>query len=126
MEIKRVLYVEDSVSKYMDLVSELNRLGVEEIEWVSSAKKAIDALENAEIPFDLFLFDMHFDFFGEDDQKAGVKLMQLVREKGYETPVIFCSSENWRIPGAFGNIYYHPDRYWEKEARELLSELRAM
>ena len=126
MEIKRVLYVEDSISKYMDVANEFKRLGISDVEWVSSAGKAVDVLEHAELPFDLFLFDMHFDYFGVDDRAAGEKLMHLLREKGYETPVIFCSTENWEIPGAFGNIYYHPDRYWEDEAAELLNKLKSM
>jgi len=126
MEIKRVLYVEDSSAKYMDVANELKRLGVQDIEWVSSADKAVETLKNAELPFDLFLFDMHFNYFGVDDREAGEKLMYRLREEGYETPVIFCSTGNWKIPGAFGNIHYHPDRDWEDEAAELINKLKVM
>jgi len=126
MEIKKILYVEDNTGKYMDIASYLKRIGFSNIEWVRDAEKAVEALEKADIPYDLLLFDMHFDFFGEDDQEAGEKLMNLMREKGYETPVIFCSSENWKIPGSFGTIYYNPRRNWEDDAKDLFNDLKKL
>ena len=124
MEIEKVLYVEDNISKYMDVANYLKRVGVKEIEWVSNAEKAVAAIESASEPFDLFLFDMHFNYFGHDDHSAGEKLMNLLREKGIDTPIAFCSSQNWKIPGSVGNIFYHPNRYWEEEVDAIFDKLK--
>ena len=129
MNINRILYVEDSTDKYMDIRDYLNRLGYKNIVWVTDAKKAEEAVENAQRegkPFDLFLFDMHFDFFGENDQKAGSRLMKFFREKGYDTPVIFCSSDNWLVPGSVGTVYYNPWRDWEEDMKDLIETVKEM
>ena len=123
MEIKRILYVEDNINKYMDISNLLKHTGIREIVHVRNAEKAEEAVEKAEKPFDLFLFDMHFDYFGEDDHEAGEKLMKLMRDKGYDVPVVFCSSQNWKVPGSVGNIFYVPTRDWEIEAKELFDRL---
>ncbi len=124
MEIKRILYVEDSINKYMDIATFLKRIGIQCIEHARNAEQAMKIVDESEAAFDLFLFDMHFDFYGEDDHEAGEKLMNLMREKGYETPVVFCSSQNWKVPGTAGNIFYVPTRDWEAEAMELFCDLR--
>ncbi len=126
MVIKRILYVEDTISKAMDVLNQLKSMGYTEVEWVSNAKTAVEKVENADAPFDLFLFDMHFNFYGENDYSAGEHLMKLLREKGYDTPVVFCSSVNYIIPGAVGNIYYHPDRYWEDETKDVFERIKKM
>ncbi len=123
MEIKRILYVEDSINKYMDIATFLKRIGIH-IEHARNAEQAMKVVDESEAAFDLFLFDMHFDFYGEDDHEAGEKLMNLMREKGYETPVVFCSSQNWKVHGSVGNIFYVPTRDWEAEAMELFRNLR--
>ena len=124
MDVKKVLYVEDNITKYMDVANYLKRVGVKEIEWVSNAEKAVAAIESASEPFDLFLFDMHFNYYGQDDHSAGEKLMNLLREKGIDTPIAFCSSQNWKIPGSIGNIFYHPNRYWEEEVDAILNKIK--
>ena len=129
MEIKRILYVEDTMEKYMAIYSYLKRLGYSDVEHAGNAEKAVELAEAAKLegkPFNLFLFDMHFDFFGQDDQKAGRKLMDYFREKGYQTPVIICSSDNWRIPGSVGTVFYIPDRDWEEELKDLISTVKEM
>ena len=126
MVIRRVLYVEDNIGKFMDVSDYIKQLGVLEVKRVNNAERAVEAIESAEKPFDLFLFDMHFNFFGKDDQKAGENLMHLLREKGYNTPVVFCSSENWKIEGAAGNIFYNPRRNWEDETKELFDQLKKL
>ncbi len=124
MEIKRILYVEDNINKYMDIATFLKRIGIRSIEHARNAEQAMEIVKESSSVFDLFLFDMHFDFWGEDDHEAGEKLMNLMREKGYETPVVFCSSQNWKVPGSVGNIFYVPTRDWEAEAMELFRDLR--
>ena len=127
MTINSILIIEDSTEKYMDIYSFLKQQGFTTVDWVTNAEKALQQIENAENPmkaYDLLLCDMHFDYFGKDDRAAGEKLMKLLREKGIEIPIIFCSSQNWKIEGALGNIFYNPRRSWEFEAEKLFNEIK--
>ncbi len=129
MNISKVLYIEDSTTKYMDVYRYLRRYGFATIDWVTNSVDAVEHLENAvqaEAPYDLLISDMHFDFYGTDDHEAGEKTLNLIRERGYTIPVIFCSSQNWKIPGSIGNIFYNPRRDWEIEADELFRKIKAL
>ena len=127
MKIGRVLCVEDNTEKYMAIHRFLRSQDISKVEWATNAEKALSILieaDSAGKPYDLIISDMEFDYYGTLDPEAGEKLMHLIREKGYNTPVIFCSSQNWNIPGAFGSIFYNPRRDWELEAAALFRTLR--
>lgn len=107
----------------MSVVQFLNSLGIRSVDWEDNAEKGIKKIEQAHFSgedYDLLILDMHYDFYGVDDRNAGEKTMKILREKGIETPIVFCSSQNWKIPGAVGNIFFHERRDWKSEARELL------
>ena len=127
MKIEKVLFIEDSIEKYMEVYRYLKKQGIDIIEHARNAEDALDSVEEAirdKAPFDLVISDMHFDYFGEDDREAGEKTMALFREKGYDIPTIFCSSQNWRVPGSVGNVFYNPRRDWEFEADKIFKELK--
>ncbi len=129
MNIKKVLCIEDSMVKYMDIFRYLNRQGITSVDWVTNAEDALKRLDDSKqqnASYDLVVSDMHFDFFGEDDHEAGEKTMMLMRTKGHDVPVIFCSSQNWKVPGAIGNVFYNPNRDWESEADDLFAMIRSM
>ena len=126
MNIKKVLLIEDTTTKYMDIFRYLRRYDFD-VTWVTNAEDALKSIEEAkDEPYDLIISDMHFDFFGVNDEEAGEKTMKRIREKGCDTPIVFCSSRNWKIPGAIGNIFYNPRSDWELEADRLFRELKAM
>lgn len=112
----------------MDLFRFLRNQNVKRIEWAMDAEKAMRIISDSMStePFDLILSDMHFNYYGKDDRNAGVKLLCLIQEKGYSIPLVFCSSQNWKIEGALGNIFYNPNRNWEIEAEQLIHDLREM
>ena len=129
MDLRKVLYVEDSMTKYMDVCQYLNRQGISNVDWVTNAENAVKRIEESitkKEPYDLLVSDMHFDYFGVNDHAAGEKLLALIREKGIDLPVIFCSSQNWKVPGSIGNIFYNPNRDWEFEADDLFQMIRSM
>ena len=95
MNIKKVLLVEDTTTKYMDIFRYLRRYDFD-VTWVTNA------------------------------EEAGEKTMKRIRENGCVTPIVFCSSRNWKIPGAIGNIFYNPRSDWELEADRLFRELKGM
>lgn len=122
MTINKVLYLEDNTMKYMSVSRFLNKIGICDIRHANNATQALEFLEK-EI-FDLIMLDMHFSFEEKDDQQAGEKTMDCIRKKGIGTPIIFCSSRNWKVPGSLGNIFYNERRDWECEAMELFQQLR--
>ncbi len=129
MNVKKVLCIEDSMVKYMDVFRYLGRQGISNVDWVTNAEDALKRMEESRLqndPYDLVMSDMHFDFFGSDDHEAGEKTLALMRKKGHDIPVIFCSSQNWRVPGSIGIIFYNPNRDWESEADDLFAFLRSM
>ncbi len=122
VEDKKVMYIEDNIIKYVSVVRFLNSLGIKSVERAGNAENGIEKIEQAHLSgkdYDLLILDMHYDFYGTDDRNAGEKTMNILREKGIDIPVVFCSSQNWKIPGAAGNIFFHEQRNWESEAREL-------
>lgn len=72
------------------------------------------------------MMDMHFKFDGRDDFMAGEKTMKRIRENGIDIPIIFCSSRNWKISGALGNIFFNERRDWESETKNLFQYLRTI
>ncbi len=129
MKVDKVLVVEDSIEKYMAIFRFLQTQNVKQIEWATNAQKAIEIIDKlalADVYFDLILSDMHFDFFGNDDRNAGEKLMNLLLERGFKIPFVFCSSQNWKIEGSMGTIFYNPFRDWENDAEELFRRIRSM
>ena len=129
MKIDNVLYIEDSIEKYMDIYHFLRDQRVSQIEWATDAEKALQILEKYEKEgrtIDLILSDMHFDYFGVDDRNAGERIMLLLREKGCKIPFVFCSSQNWKVEGSLGNIFYNPRRAWEIEAEQLFRDIKQL
>lgn len=124
MILKKIMYVEDNMVKYMSVTRFLNRMGIYDIRHASNSTEALKLVEKEK--FNLIMLDMHFCFEEKDDEQAGEKTMKCIREKGIETPIIFCSSRNWKVPGTLGNIFYNECRDWECEAMELFQYLRTI
>lgn len=95
----------------------------------NNAEKGIEKIEQAQTSgedYDLLILDMQYDLYGTDDDRVGEKNMKILREKGIDTPVVFCSSHKWKISGAVGNIFFNERRNWESEIRELLKTISEM
>ena len=130
MVIESVLCIEDSIEKYMDVFRFLRNQNVKRIEWATDAETAMNILSdsmNTE-PFDLILSDMHFNYYGKEDQNAWFICPKCKNsiEQGYHIPIVFCSSQNWKIEGTLGSILYNPNRNWEMVAEQLILDIRKM
>lgn len=121
MKINKILYVEDNPIKYASVERFLRGLGYANVSQAFDSNEAFELLK--EECFDLIILDMHFKYDGIDDHAAGEKTMKQIRDSGIDTPIVFCSSRNWKIPGSLGNIFYNERRDWESEARELFQNL---
>lgn len=121
----RVLHLEDSTTKYMDIKSVLRSVGIVDVVWEESVEAGMKHLEHPEEAFDLVISDMHFpvDINGTADEEAGEILLKKMREKGIRIPVIIISSLSIHISEAYKCIWYVDSRDWETELRNCIKEL---
>jgi CheY-like chemotaxis protein len=119
----RVLNLEDNSMKHSAIERVLRSYGISDIAW---ARNFEDGMEFLEEPCDLIITDMQFPMRkGENDNPdAGEKVIEQVKARGLEIPVIVCSSVKYKIPEAFGCIWYSPRSEWEQELRELVQRLQ--
>jgi CheY-like chemotaxis protein len=119
----RVLNLEDDSMKHSAIERALRSCGISDIAW---ARNFEDGMELLEEPCDLIITDMQFPMRkGENDNPdAGEKVIEQVKARGLEIPVIICSSGRYRIPEAYGCIWYSPRSEWEQELRELVQRLQ--
>ena len=129
MEIKRIIQVEDEPIKGAAIKRVLRDEGFRNLLQVDTAEKCIEEIQKAfkeGNPYDLLISDMHFDFFGQDDEQAGEKTVAKLRELGIEIPVIYCSSLNYQLPEAVACVNYNPYRNWEQQMREALKKAKTL
>ena len=65
---------------------------------------------------------MHFPItkWGKPEWEAGDRVIQEVKKRGLEIPVIIISSAQMRVDGAYAAIWYTDSRDWESELRKCL------
>lgn len=129
MGLNRVLNIEDDIIKHMAICRELKNNGIKDVDHANNAEegiaKVINASQNNE-PYDLLVLDMHFPVQGVDNAEAGMHVLQKLKERHIELPVIICSSMRLAIPGVIGCIYYHKSQDLNWDMKELLDKLKAM
>lgn len=50
-------------------------------------------------------------------------MIKEVRERGWDVPIILCSSVNYCYPGILGSIHYSEKEDWETELVKLIRKL---
>ena len=131
MQVRRVLNIEDVVTKHVDVKRALERCGVSYIDHADNAVDGLDMIEAAIAegkPYDLLVSDMYFPVSkGGSEVQAGMYVIEELQARGINLPVIVCSSARMVIPEIVGCIYYSP--YWgdlDADMRELVEQVRAM
>lgn len=121
----RVLQLEDSTTKYMDIKSVLQSVGIADVVWEESVEAGMKHFEYPEENFDLVISDMHFPVSanGSADWEAGEILLKRMKEKGIQIPVIIISSLSLQISEAYKCIWYVDSRDWETELRNCVKGL---
>ena len=59
----KIIHLEDSVDKHMEVCRELQKIGITSVEWVTNANEGLEKIETAiqnGAPFDLVISDMHY------------------------------------------------------------------
>ena len=75
--------------------------------------------KNTTSSYDVSLSDMHFLItkWGKPEWEAGDRVIQEVKKRGLDIPVIIISSAQMRVDGAYAAIWYSDSRDWESELR---------
>ena len=81
-----------------------------------------EALENGN-PYELLITDMHFPARGVLDENAGMYVIEELKNKGIDIPIIVCSSVRYRIPDILGCVFYSRSCDLSWDFKDLLSKL---
>ena len=123
----KVLYIEDKDEKYMDVASALKRQGIPSIDWEMNAEDGLRELQKAiddGEPYELLVLDMQFPVKGVYNENAGEYVIEQLRKKGIEIPIIACSSLPFvEVDGAIGCVFYNARTDLDAEFRKLLARL---
>lgn len=113
MKITRVLNIEDTMSKHVAIRRSLGKCGVSD-NIIEHATTAIEGLSKLDIaieennPYSLIVLDMYFPISpGERMTQAGMYVLEELKKRNLNLPVIICSSVRLYIPEVVGCIYYN-------------------
>lgn len=131
MIVRKVLNIEDTMSKHVDVVRALNRCGVPNVVHATTAVEALDMIEKAiegGMPYDAIVSDMYFPISpGGMETQAGMYVIEELEARGIDVPVIVCSSARMVIPDIVGCIHYSPYRNdLDADMREMIEIVRSM
>lgn len=111
MTIKRVLNIEDTMTKHMAVRRSLNKCGITDIDHATTAMEGLAMIDIAieeENPYSLIVLDMYFPIFPRERMtQAGLYVMEELKNRNIEIPIIICSSVRLSIPEVVGCIYYN-------------------
>lgn len=131
MVVRRVLNIEDYMSKHVDVLRALNRCGVPNVDHAMTAVEGLDMIEAAleeGKPYHAIVSDMYFPISpGGMETQAGMYVIDELRNRGIDVPIIVCSSARMVIPDIVGCIYYNPIRNdLDADMREMIEIVRNM
>lgn len=124
----KVLIIDDSVYKAMDITRALEFSGVRDITRVQNQESAFEILYQSvedKMPFNLIVTDMHYPLAKgmEADYDAGFILIERLKEEEINIPVIICSSRNYNAPEILGTVWYNELCDLNRAFKELLNSL---
>lgn len=125
-KIERIINIEDSVGKHWAIDRALTWNGYPESELATNAETGIAMIEQAISegnPYELLITDMHFSVDGVDDTKAGLYVIEELKKKSIQLPIIVCSSIHYNIPEILGCVFYNKSKDLNWEFKEILSKL---
>lgn len=127
MQIKRVINFEDTMSKHVAVCPSLNKCGITEIDHATTAMEGLAmmdvALEEGR-PYDLVVSDMYFQIFPRERvTDAGMYVIEELKNRNIDVPIIVCSSCRLYIPEIVGCIYYRYGEDIYEEMRTLIEKI---
>ncbi len=123
----RILNVEDSPYKHRQICDALSGASESNVDVESTLDDAIARIKagfEEGRPYQLIITDMWYpENSGGPEARSGEKLIELIKQNGWEIPVIVCSSQNYKYPGILGNLYYSENEDWETELVRLVRKI---
>ena len=131
MQVRKVLNIEDVVTKHIAVRRALERCGVPYIDHADNAVEGLDMIEAAiaeGMPYDLIVSDMYFPMSkGGSEVQAGMYVIEELQARGISVPVVVCSSARMVIPEIVGCIHYNPARNdLDADMREFVDIVKSM
>jgi DNA-binding response OmpR family regulator len=120
----RIINLEDNAMKHTKIERVIKSCGITDTVWARNFEDGMEILDES---VDLIITDMQFPMRrGEnDDTEAGEKVIEEVKKQGLSTKVIVCSSGKYRIPEAYGCVWYSERSDWQQELKELILSQKA-
>ena len=88
-------------------------------------RKRRDSIEEG-LSFDLIITDMRYPLYrGSDtDNEAGFKLIEYLKEKNYDIPVVIGSTSNYEnVTEAFGAVWYNELNDIKRDFEKIIAKL---
>lgn len=130
MIVRKVLNLEDSIPKHVDVRRALERCGVPFVDHADNANDGLDMIEAAikeGKPYDVIVTDMFFPRSkGAMARESGGYVIDELEARGIKVPVIVCSSARILESRAVGCIHYNSRCDLDADMREFIEEIRAM
>lgn len=129
MENFRVLVVDDSVNKSIEIKRALMSNGIKDILLLGNQEdvwEEIERVEETDKKIDLIVTDMNYPLSSGQaaDPKAGFILLDELKGRGIHIPVIICSSINYDEPEALGCVWYSDFTDMDFDFKQILKKLQ--
>ena len=125
-KFNRILNIEDKIGKHWDINRALDFNGLPAADLAVNAETGLKMIEqalSAGNPYDLLITDMHFPVNGVDNRSAGLYVIEELKRRAINLPVIVCSSRNYRIPEIAGCIFHNRSRDLSWDFKELFEQM---
>lgn len=124
----RILNIEDTMLKHLDIARAVKKMGRVELDHAKNLKSGLEMIEvsiAANSPYDVIISDMYYPV-DEDgvDADSGNLLIETLKQKKVDIPIIICSTVRFRIPEILGAVHYSANEDWDRELLELIKEVR--
>ncbi len=115
----KILIIEDTAMKFASICRTLKNAGFTEIDNeknLEAGLKAIESSVQSDDKYNVIITDMWYprEERGQEEQ-CGLELVDTVKERGYNIPVIICSNQQYRHENALGEVLYKENGDWDKE-----------
>lgn len=130
LDAYNVLIVDDNMFKLNDVKEALRANGIQK-ENIKTARnleemwKMLDLIESQGETVDLLVTDMNYPLqAGErSNGEAGFILIEQLKKKNMDIPVIICSTRNFSETSVLGTVWYSELRNLEAEFRRVLKKI---
>ncbi len=121
-----ILHLEDDIIKQYHIQRALedacfSDFKLDHVNNLSDGIKNIERQIKAGRLYDLIITDMWYPERNKEAESAsGKQIIKLVKEKGWNIPIIVCSTVDYEIPGILGSVHYDKNKDWEHELVRLV------